>query len=213
MAVGTKICGLSTPETVAAALENGAGFLGFMFFQNSPRNVSLDAAAHLARPARGKAKVVAVTVDPDDALVDHIMGSLRPDLIQLHGREKPARAREIARRSGIGVIKALSVSEPRDVDQATDYEEVVEHLMFDARPPPGSNRPGGMGAPIDASLLSGRRFSRPWFLAGGLDPWNVAEAISVSGAPLVDVSSGVERGPGLKDPALIRTFLEAVRRA
>ena len=213
MGVGTKICGLSTPETVAAALESGAGFLGFMFFANSPRNISPDAAAHLARPARSKAKIVAVTVDPDDALVEHIMGSLRPDLIQLHGRETPARAREIAKRSGVGVIKALSVSEPQDVDRAIEYQEVVEHLMFDARPPPGSNRPGGVGVPIDASLLTGRRFSRPWFLAGGLDPWNVAEAIAVSGAPLVDVSSGVERGPGLKDPALIRTFLEAVRRA
>jgi len=213
MPVGTKICGLSTPETVDAALAGGAAFVGFMFFRASPRDIDPDAAAHLARRARGKARIVAVTVDPDDALIDRLAGILRPDLIQLHGKETPARALEVARRARAGVIKAMAISSPEDVDQAAEFEGVAEHLMFDARPPADADRPGGVGASFDASILGGRRFQRPWFLAGGLDSWNVAEAIRLSGAPLVDVSSGVERGPGLKDATLIATFLEAVRRA
>ena len=207
-----KICGLSTPQAVDAALTGGASFLGFMVFAASPRNITPEAAANLARPARGKAQVVAVTVDPDDALIDRLTGVLAPDLIQLHGRESPARAREIARRSGAGVIKAIGVAPADDLRAAADFEPVVDHMMFDAKPGPDATRPGGLGAAIDWSLLAGRRFARPWFLAGGLDPWNVAEAIGLSGAPMVDVSSGVERGPGLKDPALITAFLEAVRR-
>ncbi len=209
----TKICGLSTPEAVEAALAGGAAFLGFLFFTASPRNIAPEAAAHLARPARGKAKVVAVTVDPDDALVDRLTAILAPDLIQLHGRESPSRAREIAQRAGVGVIKVLAVSGPDDLRGADAFDGVAEHLMFDAKAPPGASRPGGLGQSLDASLLAGRRFTRPWFLAGGLDPWNVTGAIAVSGAPMVDVSSGVERGPGLKDPALITSFLDAVRRA
>lgn len=162
---------------------------------------------------RGRLKIVAVTVDPDDVLVDAIARSLAPDLIQLHGRETPARVREVAARSGAGVIKAISVSGPEDLAAASAYAEAADHLMFDAKLPAGADRPGGGGASFDWSILSGRRFPRPWFLAGGLDPWNVAEALRVSGAPLADVSSGVERGPGLKDPALIRAFLEQVGRA
>jgi phosphoribosylanthranilate isomerase len=213
MAAATKICGVSTPEAVRAALDGGAGFLGFMFFERSPRKVTPEAAARLAQPVQGRAKVVAVTVDPSDAELDHIVSGLRPDLIQLHGRESPARVREIAARSGAGVVKVVPVSEASDVDAARDYETVVEHLMFETKPPKHAERPGGLGATFDWTLLAGRRFSRPWFLAGGLDPWNVGEAIAASGAPMVDVSSGVERGPGLKDPALITAFLDAVRRA
>jgi phosphoribosylanthranilate isomerase len=209
-----KICGLSTPETVTAAVEGGAAFLGFMFFDKSPRNLTPEAAARLVAPLRpSPVKTVAVTVDPDDALVDRLMATMKPDLIQLHGKETPSRVRQVAARSGVGVIKAFSVSSPADVRQAQAYDGVVEHLMFDARPAPGSVLPGGTGARFDWSLLAGQRFSRPHFLAGGLDPWNVAEAIKVSGAPLMDVSSGVERGPGLKDPALITAFLDAVKRA
>jgi phosphoribosylanthranilate isomerase len=208
-----KICGLSTPEAVAAALAGGAAWLGFVFFAASPRHIGPAAAARLAAPARGRARIVAVTVDPDDALVDRLMAVLAPDLIQLHGRESPPRTGEIARRAGVGVIKAIPVSRGADLDAAGDYEAVAEHLMFDAPPPAASGRPGGTGAAFDAAILAGRRFARPWFLAGGLDPWNVGEAIGRSGAPFVDVSSGVERGPGLKDPALIAAFLEAVRRA
>ena len=209
-----KICGLSTPQSVTAALDGGAAFLGFVFFARSPRNLTPEAAAQLVAPLRqGPVKTVAVTVDPDDALIDRLMATMKPDLIQVHGRETPSRVREIAQRSGTGVIKAFSVSASSDVDQAGAFDTVAEHLMFDAKPIEGSVLPGGTGARFDWSLLAGRRFSRPHFLAGGLDPWNVGEAIKASGAPLVDVSSGVERGPGLKDPALITAFLDAVKRA
>jgi len=208
-----KICGLSTPETVRAALDGGAAFIGFMFFDASPRNIAPDAAGRLAAAVRSRAKTVAVTVDADDAALDRIVLHLAPDLIQLHGKETPARARQIAQRTGAGVIKVLSVSESRDLDAARDFESVVDHLMFDAKPPRDASRPGGLGTRFDWDILTGRRFERPWFLAGGLDPWNVTEAISRTQAPLVDVSSGVERGAGLKDPALISAFLDAVRRA
>jgi phosphoribosylanthranilate isomerase len=207
MGVKAKICGVTTPEAVRAALDGGAAFLGFVFFEPSPRHLGLEAAVRLAEPVRGRAQVVALTVDPTDAELDRIAAGLRPDFIQLHGRESPSRVREAAARTGAGAIKALPVSETSDVDAAADY------LMFDARPPKDATRPGGSGAAFDWSLLSGRRFRRPWFLAGGLDPWNLAEAVQQSGAPLVDVSSGVERGPGLKDPALIAAFLDAARKA
>ncbi len=212
MPARAKICGLSTPQAVSAALAGGAAMLGFVFFERSPRCVTVQAAARLAQPARGRAPVAAVTVDPDDNLLDRL-AELRPDFIQLHGKESPERAAAIRVRTGAGVIKALSVSEAADIDAADAYEGVADHLMFDARPPEGSVLPGGVGARFDWDVLKGRRFARPWFLAGGLDPWNVGEAIDRSAAPLVDVSSGVERGPGLKDPALISAFLDAVRRA
>jgi len=213
MGVKTKICGISTPEAVSAAADGGAGWLGFMFFARSPRNLAPDAAARLAQPVRGQAKIVAVLVDPDDAEVDRVAQVLKPDLIQLHGAETPARARAIGVRAGAGIIKALPVSEAADLARAGEYESVVEHLMFEGRPVPDADRPGGGGQAFDWTLLAGRSFQRPWFLAGGLDPWNLSEAVQQSGAPLVDVSSGVERGPGLKDPALITAFLDAVRRA
>lgn len=214
MTAKAKICGVSTPEAVRAALDGGAGYLGFMFFPKSPRNVAPDLAARLAPPARAKGvKVVAVMVDPTDAEVDAIMAGLSPDLIQLHGKETPSRVREVAQRSGRGIVKALPVAEASDFAVVPAYETLVEHLMFEARPPKDAERPGGLGVVFDWTLLEGRRFQRPWFLAGGLDPWNVARAIGACKAPLVDVSSGVERGPGLKDPALITAFLDAVRRA
>ena len=213
MPVPAKICGLSTPEAVSAALDGGAAFLGFMFFAASPRNVAPEAAERLARPVRGRAKVVAVAVDPTNETLDRIASILAPDLIQLHGRETPARVREVAERTGAGVIKVLPVAEARDLEAAADFDGLADHLMFDAKLPPDLGRPGGGGASFDWDLLSGRRFARPWLLAGGLDPWNLAEAVARSGAPMVDVSSGVERGPGLKDPALITAFLDAARKA
>jgi phosphoribosylanthranilate isomerase len=212
MGVSAKICGVTTGEAVQAALAGGAAYLGFNFFEKSPRYLAMDTALRLAEPVRGKVKIVALTVDPSDAEVDRI-ASLRPDFIQLHGRETPARVREVATRAGVGVIKVLPVSEARDLEAASDYEAVAEHLMFDAKPPKDAERPGGLGARFDWTLLAGRRFRRPWLLAGGLDPWNLAEAVQQSGAPIVDVSSGVERGPGLKDPALITAFLDAARKA
>ena len=209
----TKICGLSTPETVRAALDGGASHLGFMIFAPSKRNVALDLAGRLAAPARNRARIVAVTVDPDDALLDAITAALSPDFIQLHGRETPERVEAVRRRTGAGVIKALSIGEAADMQQISHYETVADLMMLDAKAPAGSATPGGTGARFDWSLTAGRRFARPWLLAGGLDPWNVREAIQLSGAPMVDVSSGVERGPGLKDPSLISAFLDAVRRA
>ena len=208
-----KICGVKTPEAVTAALEVGAAFIGFNFFPASPRYLDPETAARLAAPIGGRARTVAVTVDPDDALLERLMAGLRPELIQLHGRETPARATDVARRTGADVIKVLPVSEASDLDVASAFETAATHLMFDTKAPKGAILPGGNGAAFDWSLLSGRRFARPWFLAGGLDPWNAAEAARVSGAPLLDVSSGVERGPGVKDPALISAFLQAVRRA
>jgi phosphoribosylanthranilate isomerase len=206
-----KICGLSTPDAVQAALDGRAAFLGFVFFAKSPRALTPDLAAELARPVRGEAKIVAVTVDPDNETLDRIATLLAPDLIQLHGKETPFRVSEIKARTGAGVIKALPVSEARDLRAAADYDGLVDYLMFDAKPPTGSDLPGGVGARFDWTLLKDARFERPWFLAGGLDPWNVAEAAAASGAPMVDVSSGVERGPGLKDPRLIAAFLTAVQ--
>ena len=211
--VQAKICGVTTPEAVRAALDGGAEYLGFVFFPASPRALRLAEAAQLAEPVRGRAKIVALTVDPDDARIDEIRAGLAPDLVQLHGRETPARAREVGQRIGAEVIKALPVSEAADLDAARQYEGAAHHLMFDARPPTASDRPGGHGAAFDWTLMAGRRFPRPWFLAGGLDPWNVAEAVRQSGAPIADVSTGVERGPGLKDPALIAAFLDAVRKS
>lgn len=218
MITKAKICGLSTAEAVSAAVEGGAAYLGFVFFEKSPRNLTPEAAARLVAPLQGRngrggaVKTVAVTVDPDDVLIDRLMATMKPDLIQVHGKETPARVRQIAERSGVGVIKAFSVSSSSDVDQARAFETVAEQFLFDARPVEGSVLPGGTGARFDWTLLEGRRFARPHFLAGGLDPWNVADAIRLSGAPLLDVSSGVERGPGLKDPALITAFLDAVKR-
>ena len=210
--LAAKICGLSTPEAVSAALDGGAAFLGFVFFAASPRNVSPDLAAWLALPARGRARIVAVTADADDAALDAITTTFRPDLIQLHGREPPNRVAAVAARTGAGVIKALPIAEAGDIAAAHAFDGAVDHLMFDAKPPKDSDLPGGVGTSFDWTLLACRRFERPHFLAGGLDPWNVAEAARLSGAPLADVSSGVERGPGLKDAGLIASFLEAVRR-
>ena len=213
MALLTKICGVSTPEAVRAAVEGGAAYLGFMFFPKSPRNIAPDAAGRLVPPARAKGvKIVAVAVDPSDNEIEAILAGLAPDLIQLHGKESPARVREIAQRTGRGIIKVMAVSEASDIDAARTYEPLVEHLMFETRPPKDADRPGGLGVTFDWTLLKGCRFERPWMLAGGLNPWNVADAVAASGAPILDVSSGVERGPGLKDPALITAFLDAVRR-
>jgi phosphoribosylanthranilate isomerase len=214
MATPAKICGLSTADAVRAAVEGGAAYVGFVFFPRSPRDIAPERAAELAAPARAAGvKVVAVTVDPADALLDRLSATLKPDLIQLHGHETPARAAEVKGRTGAGVISALRVSTPADLDAAHAFETVADHLMFDAKPPADAVLPGGNGAAFDWAMLAGRRFARPWFLAGGLGPANVADAVRVSGAPMVDVSSGVEGAPGVKDPALIAAFLRAVSRA
>lgn len=210
---GVKICGLTTAETLDAALDGGAAFVGAVLFDRSPRNIEPLHAATLFERARGRAKVVAVTVDADDARLTEIALILKPDLIQLHGAETPERAERARMLTGAGIIKALPIHSHEDVAEAEAWEPFVDHLMFDAKPPEGSALPGGVGARFDWTLLADRAFRRPWFLAGGLNPGNVAEALRTSGAPLVDVSSGVESAPGVKDPALITAFLKAARSA
>ncbi|HEV2081287.1 MAG TPA: phosphoribosylanthranilate isomerase [Brevundimonas sp.] len=208
-----KICGLSTPETLDAALAHGAVFVGAVTFEKSPRHLDPLEAATLFDRARGRAKIVSVLVDPDDLLLTTLALTVRPDFVQLHGSETPARAEEIRRLTKAGIIKALPVRDPADLGAADAWTSVAGHLMFDAKPPPGADLPGGVGHAFDWSILSGRTFDRPWFLAGGLDPDNVTQAIRVTGAPLVDVSSGVESAPGVKEPARIAAFLRAVAEA
>ena len=207
---GVKICGLTTPETIGQALDHGAAFLGAVMFARSPRNISPEDARPLFERARGRAGIVAVTVDADDDLLSRIGAHLRPDFVQLHGRETVARAHEVRTLTGAGIIKVLSVSTAQDLDAAAEWEDHVEHLMFDAKPPEGSALPGGVGATFDWAMLGVRTFRKPWFLAGGLTPGNAAEAAAISGAPLLDVSSGVESSPGVKDAARIAAFMKAV---
>ncbi len=206
-----KICGLSTPDAVDAALDGGATHLGFVFFPRSPRDIDPLMAAELAGMARGKALSVAVCVDPDDALLDRLQLEVGPDLYQLHGRETPERVAEIRARTGAGVIKALAVKSGSDLDGAAAYERAADHLMLDAHP--SGDLPGGAGVGFDWGVLAGRSFAKPWFLAGGLRPESVAAALRITGAPGVDVSSGVESAPGVKEPALIAAFLKAARNA
>lgn len=214
MAVEVKICGLSTPETMDAALDAGADFVGLVFFAKSPRNVSLEQAAMLADRARGRAKIVTLVVDADDALLGAIAAQVRPDLIQAHGAETPERIAEITRLTGKPVIKAIRVKDDADIAAAAQFSTVASLILYDAKAPEtlGNALPGGNGHAFDWGLLEGGK--RPAFmLAGGLTPENVAEAIRVTGAPVVDVSSGVESAPGVKDIGLIRKFIEAAKAA
>ena len=207
-----KICGLTTPETLNAALDAGADFVGAVVFPKSPRHMAPDQAAKLFEQARGRAKIVAVTVDADDALLDQIARTLRPDFIQLHGSETPARAERVRAVTGAGVIKALPIRHGDDFAGADEWDYHADHLMFDAKPPEGSVLPGGVGHSFDWTLLADRAFRHQWFLAGGLDPENVGEALRISGAPMVDVSSGVESAPGVKDAGRIAAFIQTARR-
>lgn len=208
-----KICGVNTREALAAAVNGGAGFIGLVSFERSPRHLSLGAMQALLGGADRAAKIVVLTVDADDAHLEAIRREIQPDYIQLHGAETPERARQVRALTGVGVIKALAVSDWADLDDLEAWDGAADHLLFDARPPKGAERPGGLGQSFDWSLLGGLRLNRPWFLAGGLTPANVAEAIRLTGAPLVDVSSGVESAPGVKEPSLIQAFLDQVRDA
>ncbi len=204
-----KICGVRTPEALEAALAGGARFIGLMFFEKSPRNVSFEIAAALAAKARGRSEIVAVTVDPADDLALRISETIKPDWIQLHGRETPARASQLRRFAGKGIIKAHGIAAAEDLDAAAPFKGAADMLLLDAKPPPGADRPGGLGSAFDWTLLQGRTLPLPWMLSGGLSPENVGEAIRLSGASVVDVSSGVESAPGVKDPARIAAFLAA----
>lgn len=210
MRVAVKICGLNAPDAVDAA--SSADFAGFVFFARSPRHVEPAAARDLAARLPSAVKRVAVVVDPDDALLATLVATLRPDFVQLHGRETPERAAAIRGRFGLGVIKAIAVGVPGDLDAADAFSPVADWFLFDAKPPKRPDAlPGGNATRFDWAMLRGRRFDRPWLLSGGLEPANVAEAIAVSGARAVDVSSGVEAAPGRKDPARIAAFLAATR--
>lgn len=212
-AFGVKICGLKDVAGLTAALDAGADMVGLVFFEKSPRHVSLAAAQELAAIARGRAKVVALTVDAGDEALDALARRVAPDFLQLHGSESPARGAQLRARHGFGVIRALGVAEAADLAAAREWAGVADHLLFDARPPKGADRPGGNGAAFDWTILGDWRGRAGWLLSGGLDAENVARAIAVSGAPGVDVSSGVESAPGVKDPGKIAAFVAAARRA
>lgn len=209
MTVQVKICGITNTDAIDAAVSAGASFGGLVFHPNSPRNVGLEQARSLAEHMRGGLKSVALIVDRDDAGIEALVRIVRPDFLQLHGSESARRAAYIRGKFQLPVIKVLPVAEPGDLAVAAEYGDAADMLMFDARPPKGAQRPGGHGAAFDWKILDGRSFSKPWFLAGGLAPDNVARAIALSGAKLVDVSSGVETAPGVKDAERIREFIQA----
>jgi phosphoribosylanthranilate isomerase len=209
MSVLVKICGLSTPETLEAALDAGADMVGFVFFAPSPRHIGLEQARMLAPHVRDRAKKVALTVDASDDDLARIIDALRPDMLQLHGQETPERVVVVRTRFGLPVIKALPIAERADLSPIHIYAKVADRLLFDARAPRRATRPGGLGKPFDWMLLERLDPGLPFMLSGGLDAGNVAEALRITQAPGVDVSSGVERAPGRKDPEMIRAFIRA----
>ncbi|MCC3245821.1 phosphoribosylanthranilate isomerase [Methylocystis sp. WRRC1] len=210
MPILVKICGLSSPETLLAAIAAGADMAGFVFFEKSPRNIDLETARTLGLIAQERIRKVALTVDADDASLAEIVEALAPDMLQLHGRESPQRVRAVKERFGLPVIKAIGVATGADVEAARAYEGAADILLFDAKPAPDAAVPGGAGVTFDWDLL--RNISgKHWMLSGGLDPENVAEALRRTNAPAVDVSSGVERERGVKDVEKIHAFTQAVR--
>jgi phosphoribosylanthranilate isomerase len=213
MPVLVKICGLSNAEALDAALEAGADMVGFVFFEPSPRHVGLEAARPLGERVRGRAKKVALTVDATDDALFRIVKSLSPDVLQLHGKETPDRVVAVRTRFGLPVIKALPIARREDLGPIRIYEKLVERILFDARAPREATRPGGLGQPFDWRLLENLDQSLAFMLSGGLDAANVANALAITRAGAVDVSSGVERAPGVKDPEKIRAFIRAVRAA
>jgi phosphoribosylanthranilate isomerase len=213
MSLLVKICGLKTPEALDVALESGADLVGFVFFAPSPRNLGLDTARDLGARVKGRAGKVALSVDADDAVLAAIVEALNPDVLQLHGIESPERVTALRARFGLPVMKAIPVAERKDLARIELYKNVADRLLFDARAPREATRPGGLGMPFDWTLLKGVDPGIPYTLSGGLDAGNVAEALRVTRAPGVDVSSGVERAPGEKDPDKIRAFIRAARAA
>jgi phosphoribosylanthranilate isomerase len=208
-----KICGLKSPETLEVALECGADMVGFVFFPPSPRNIGLAAARALGERVRERALKVALSVDAGDEELAAVVEALEPDVLQLHGCETPERVKRIRRRFGLPVIKALPISERADLLSVRRYETEADRLIFDARAPREASRPGGLGRSFDWQLLRKLSCAVPFMLSGGLDAGNVAEALRITAAPGVDVSSGIERAPGEKDPDKIRAFIAAARAA
>lgn len=213
MALTVKICGLKTEGALDAALDAGADMVGFVFFEPSPRHVGFVQARALGTSVAGRAQKVALTVDADDAWFDQVVAALQPDLLQLHGKEPPARVAALQRRFGLPVMKAIAVETRADLVAVAAYAGVADRLLFDARAPREATRPGGLGRTFDWRLLQDVDPGLDYMLSGGLDAGNVAEALRITHAPGVDVSSGVERAPGEKDPDKIRAFIAAARAA
>ena len=211
MALIVKICGLKTPEALDVALESGADLVGFVFFAPSPRDLGLEAARGLGARVNGRAGKVALTVDASDKTLHGIVEALKPDMLQLHGSETPDRVAAVRTRFGLPVMKALPISQRSDLSPIRLYAKVADRLLFDARAPQDATRPGGLGKAFDWTLLKDIDPAISFMLSGGLDASNVAQALAVTRAPGVDVSSGVERAPGEKDPDKIRAFIRAAR--
>ena len=218
MSLDIKICGLKSTQALEAALAGGASHVGFIFFEKSPRNVTPQAAASLRTAAKGRAKAVAVTVDADNSFLDAIVAVMSPDMLQLHGKETPARVAEVKARYGLPVMKALAIGEAADLDRAKPYLGIADRFLFDAKPPAGSELPGGNGVAFDWSILAA--LDRPvldrgidYMLSGGLSAANIGDALRLANPPGIDISSGVESAPGVKDAALIDAFFRAVRTA
>ncbi|MDX1711066.1 MAG: phosphoribosylanthranilate isomerase [Rhodovibrionaceae bacterium] len=214
MGVEAKICGIGSEEAMAAALEGGAAFVGLVFYPRSPRHVDFGRAAALARQAQGKATVTGLLVDADDAAIKQTLARVPLDLLQLHGSESPRRVAEIRSRFGLPVMKVLKVEGADDIAAAGAYIQAADRLLFDAKAPKNmaGALPGGNALSFDWQLLAGKRWPLPWMLSGGLTADNLEDAVKTSGARAVDVSSGVERKPGVKDPARIHAFLAGARR-
>ena len=213
MSLIVKICGLSTPETLDVAVDAGADMVGFVFFPPSPRHLGLKTARDLGKHVRRRAVKVALTVDADDATLADIVEALQPDILQLHGRETVARLRDVKQKFGLQVMKALAVETAADLASLPFYAAVADRILFDARAPKEATRPGGLGAVFDWHVLENLDLNLPFMVSGGLNAGNVAEAVRVTRAGGVDVSSGVERTPGIKDPEMIRAFIRAARAA
>src|SRR4051794_30348282 len=211
MSLLVKICGLSTRETLGAALDAGADMVGFVFFPPSPRHLSLEQARELGSQAKGRALKVALSVDADDATLANIVDALQPDILQLHGSESLARVRDIKQKFGVPVMKALAIETPDSLAALPGYAAVADHILFDARAPKHATRPGGLGAPFDWRVLENLELKVPYMVSGGLHAGNVAEAVRLTGAGGVDVSSGVESASGVKDPEMIKAFIRASR--
>ena len=208
-----KICGLTTPDTLKAAVEHGASYVGFVFFPKSPRHLDLSQAAALALEVPPGVAKVALTVNASDADLDQITSTVALDMLQLHGGEAPERVAEVKSRYGLPVMKAVGVAGPEDLEAIDRYSQVADQILVDAKPPKGGDLPGGNGLAFDWRLIANRRWAVPWMLAGGLAPGNLAEALRLTGARQVDVSSGVESAPGVKDEALIAAFCAAAKTA
>ncbi|WP_323007451.1 phosphoribosylanthranilate isomerase [Pseudorhodobacter sp.] len=209
--IRVKICGLRNEADVAAVVAAGAAYAGFVFFPKSPRHLTTDQARLLAFAAPPGLAKVGLTVNADDATLDRILEAVPLDILQLHGTETPDRVAEIRARYGLPVMKAVGVADEGDLAALIDYSLAADQILIDAKPPKGADLPGGNGLAFDWRLLVGRKWLRPWMLAGGLSPQNVAEAILLTGARQVDVSSGVESAPGVKDAALIASFVKAAQ--